>query len=105
MSTQWSDCAEFTPEFRECCTWKECPRNIYEKWKYFVDKKNSRVATKIAHDFGFCTIIGNTPLPPNAVTSWGIKVLKSKDNNGYDIYVGVAPSDIDQDVNNFERCG
>ena len=54
----------------------------------------------------FCTIIGNAPLTLNKVTSWSIKVLKSKDNNGDGICIGVAPSDIDQnESDNSEKCG
>ena len=38
--------------------------------------------------------------------SWNIKILKSKYNNGSGIYVGVAPSGIDQNEDkNCESCG
>ena len=46
--------------------------------------------------------------PQNKVTSWNIKILKSKDNNGSGIYIGVSPSDINQNEwNNYncEKCG
>ena len=43
-----------------------------------------------------CTAIGNTPLPQNKVTSWNIKILKSRFNNGDCIYIGVTPSDVNQ---------
>ena len=80
VSTQWSDVAEFTPEFTspkfKCCIWKECPDNVDWNRKYSVDVKNSRIATK--RNNGWSTIIGNTPLPLNKVTSWTIKILKSK---------------------------
>ena len=40
------------------------------------------------------------------MTSWSIKILKSKDNDGLGIYIGVAPSDINQnDGDNSDRCG
>ena len=71
--------------------------------KYSVDEKNSRIATKI--NYGDCTIIGNTPLPHNKVTSWNIKILKSMYNNGNGIWIGVAPSDINQNEDNYENCG
>ena len=106
MKTQWSDEAEFTtPEFKECCVWKEYPDDAYEIRKYSVDERNPRIATK---NYGgcFCTIIGNTALPLNKVTSWSIKILKSKDNDGAEICIGVAPSDIDQNEDdNHEKCG
>ena len=41
------------------------------------------------------------------MTSWSIKALKSERNNdGNGIHIGVAPSDINQNVwNNSENCG
>ena len=72
-------------------TWKECP--VYEGRKYSVDEENPRIATKI-YGKDYCTIIGNTPLPLNKVTSWSIKILESKKNDGDNICIGVAPSDI-----------
>ena len=75
-SAQWSDEAEFaTPEFK-FCVWKECPDNVDEKRKYSVDERKPRIARMTGDDW--CTIIGNTPLPLNKVTSWSIKIVKSK---------------------------
>ena len=92
------------PEFSKC-VWKECPDNVEEKRKYSVNKKNTRVATKIGSG-DRCTIIGNTPLPLSKVTSWSIKVLKSKGGIGNGIFIGVAPSDINQNENdNCKKCG
>ena len=31
--------------------------------------------------------------------------MKSERNDGNGIYIGVAPSDIDQNENNFDKCG
>ena len=88
----------------ETSAWKECPDNVDEKKKYFIDEENPRVATNINQDW--CTIIGNTDLPPNKVTSWSIKVLKSGRNDGGCIYIGVAPHGIDQNsFNNRNNCG
>ena len=40
------------------------------------------------------------------MTSWSIKILKSKKNNGNWIDIGVAPSDINQNEdNNYKKCG
>ena len=106
-SSQWSDEAEFTtPEFKECCVWKECPDYVDVRMKYSVDEVNPRIATK-TNSNRYCTIIGNTPLPLNTVTSWNIKVLKSENNDGRgSVFIGVAPSDIDQNENdNYEKCG
>ena len=50
--------------------------------------------------------IGNVALPVNAMTSWSIKILESKYNDGHGIYVGVATFDIDQnEKNNYNKCG
>ena len=87
-------------------SWKECPSNVDEGRKYSVDARNTRIATKIGEDYYDCTIIGSTPLPLNKVTSWSIKVLKSKKNDGNEIYIGVAPSDINQkEKENCNKCG
>ena len=72
-----------------------------------MDEKNPRVATKNeGYDGDYCTIIGDTPLLSNAVTSCNVKILKSRYNDGGSIVVGVAPSDIDQNEDdNYENCG
>ena len=96
MSTQWGDETEFTtPEFKECCAWKECPDHVDRYSKYSVDEKNPRIATMINGEYDICTIVGNVCLPCNTTTSWKIKILKSKYNDGTYISVGVAPFDID----------
>ena len=105
--TEWSDEIEFvTPEFKECCAWRECPDEVDEKRKYSVDEKNSRVATDIGIDLiGNSVILGSVFLPNNKVTSWSIKILKSKKNNGHGIFVGATPFDMDQNRDNFNKCG
>ena len=90
------------------CVWKECPDDVDEGNKYFVGKTNPMAAVKCGGDDGYCTIIWNTPLPLNKVTSWSIKILNSKrnDDDGRYIYVGVAPSNINQNVDcNRNKCG
>ena len=81
----------------EASVWKECPSDINEEMKYSVSEENPRIASNVGD--GYCTIIGNAHLPLNTVTSWNIKVLKSCNNNGAGIIIGVAPSDIDQNKN------
>lgn len=45
------------------------------------------------------------PLPPNQVSSWGIKLLVISVAWAH-IYIGVAPFDVDQDLNEIqETCG
>ena len=108
--TKWSEEAEFaTPEFEESCVWKECPEDVDEKRKYSVDERSPRIATKIGDIFSkndHCTIVGGTSLPRNTVTSWNIKILKSENDNGSNIHIGVASFDIDQNKDdNFYNCG
>ena len=103
----WGDKFEVkVAPFKES-SWKKCPDDVDEKRKYSVDEKNTRIATKI--DIGdsnfYCTIIGNTALSLNKVTSWSIKILETK-HDGRGIWIGVAPSDIDQNGDyNFIKCG
>ena len=66
---------------------------------------NKRVVTKSSGRGYCCTVIGNTPLPKNKMTSWSIKIVKSLKNDGYGTYIGVAPFDINQNEYNLEKCG
>ena len=104
MNSQWSDEAEFTtPEFKDLCVWKECPDNVEKDKKYTVGKMNPRVATKVGDKHS--TIIGNTFIPLSKATSWNAAILKTK-RNGYSIFIGVAPSDINQNEDrNWLKCG
>ena len=74
--------------------------------KYSVDTNNLKIAIKINGDGSYCSIIGDKALPLGKTVSWNIKILKSKKKDGNLIYVGVAPSDINQnDDGNFRKCG
>ena len=42
-------------------------------------------------------ISGSTPIPLNAVTSWSVKILKSLNNDGGDILIGVSRIAVDPD--------
>ena len=85
--------------------WKKCPEHIYSGRKYDLDANDPRIAIKRGN-YEWCTVIGNTALPPDKVVSWSIKILKSSQNNGAGIYIGVAPTTIDQNENeNFNRRG
>ncbi len=103
--SEWSDAFEFrTPDF-SVCSWRECLSYVNERMKYFVDNANPMIASK-THFGDNCTIVGNAHLPLNKVTSWSVKILKSKSNDGNGILVGVAPSYIDQnDKDNANSCG
>ena len=106
IAGKWCDVVkERTPkESFETGKWEECPNDTGVMPNYIIAKDNLRIAKKIGGSG--CTIIGNTALPPNKVTSWNIKILRSWNNNGDDIYVGVAPSDISQNEKyNYNNCG
>ena len=76
--------------------WKDCPSDTIWYCKYDVSEENLKIAT----------IIGNSLSPPRKVSSWGVKVMVSKDNNGYGIYIGVTPANIDQDNDDtMNKCG
>ena len=88
------------------CGWRKCPDDVDNDRKYHVSWKNHKIA-KVKGDSGdYHTVLGSTPLPPNEVTSWSVKVLNSANNDGKFIYIGVAPSYIDQDErSNYDKCG
>ena len=88
------------------CTWKVCLYDVDWERKCFVFHFNLTTVTK-AKNCCYSTIIGNTALPQSKVTSWNIKILKSrKDKGSGGIYIGVAPFDVNQgDNTNFYKCG
>lgn len=101
--SEWSDVVEFTPTYLDCYAWKECPGNVDMKRSYRLDENSHRIATRSGEEF--CTVIGNAPLVHDKKTIWNVKILQSH-NNGDGIFIGVAPSDINQDsYNNFNTCG
>ena len=83
---------------KRCC-WKECPESVEEDKRYALDSEGSRVAVKAGANGYWCSVIGNTPFPLGKVTSWGVKVLKSRKNDCSGINIGVAPSDVNQSTN------
>ena len=103
--SKWGEESEFTAPDFSGCVWKECSDNVNEEFKYSADEDNPKIATKDG-DGIYSAVIGNTSLPLDKVASWSIKILWPEDNNGYCLYVGVAPSDIDQngDYHNLS-CG
>lgn len=81
--------------------WKGCSYSVDPKKRYITD----RVAT-FTGEGAYGTVIGNTPIVQGTVTSWAIKVAKSRNNNGDWIWVGVAPADVDQNADGSPtKCG
>ena len=82
------------------------PRDSRERSQaYTVGERSPRAVTK-AKEGGFSTITGNVSLPLERVVSWNVRLLRTK-GNGSNVFVGVAPSDIDwgSDENNAPKCG
>lgn len=102
--SNWSKPAVFhTQGFDRCCTWKECPENISTTREYLVFGDNHRSVKKI-NDGGYATIIGSIRIPEKKICSWAIKIIKSENKDGNYMYFGVAPYDINQniDTNHWE---
>ena len=74
--------------------WEECSGCSFKRGEYLVGKDNPRIAS--AKELVSSTFMGNAPLPLNSVTSWSIKILKSKKNNGDGILIGVAQDTLDR---------
>ena len=96
-----------TADFRDS-EWAQCPSYVGDLAEYGVLTESPKVAKKYGCE-GYphcCTVIGNTPLPPNQVVSWRINLLNSFDNNGRGFWIGVAPHGINQDDDeNYNKCG
>ena len=110
---KWSEKAAFlraTPVPREY-SWRACDAEGKARGRYAVDEKNPRVVTVCgggsgSGSDGYVTVPGAVALPPNTVVSWNIKVLRTRKNNAGDMFIGVAPADIDVgEAKNHKRCG
>lgn len=106
----WSDPldVETGADFSECA-WKKCPDAINTYRTYKVSGEDDRIATKLNYGREFATIIGDTQIPLGTVTSWVVRVVHTDESfggGGGSLFIGVAPFDIDQDVDrNHEICG
>ena len=86
------------------CVWKECPAGVNEKYRYAVSEENPHVATMTG--FGECTVVGTTPLPVAEGASWSVRVVKSRNNDNFGVWVGVLPFDVEQgECDNYKRAG
>ena len=102
----WSDPVEVTTEKVPAgeWEWKKCPYDVDDYREYSVDDENPRIASK-SGDLNNSVIIGNMPLPPNQVSSWGVKLLVIAVAWSH-TYIGVAPFDVDQDLDQIQgTCG
>ena len=104
--SEWSDITSRSTKIKafEFGHWKECPNDVPFKNKCFVSGDLGRMATKANGKWG--VIVYNTALPLLRTTSWSIKVLESKDDNGCGICIGVAPLDVFQcSGKDIDECG
>ena len=84
-------------------SWASCPETVDEKRRYLVE--NSFMATKVNENH-LCTILGAEPIVVGSPVSWTIHISNSRQNNSKYFYIGVAPSDLDQnDGYNLKRDG
>lgn len=84
------------------CVWKGCPEKADMSRRYSTEE-SARIATKISSS-GNCTVVGNVSLPPNKIVAWNVKLLRSYCYGG-NVWVGVAPSGVDQNNDNSIRNG
>ena len=92
----------------ETSKWKECPDNVRLERKYSVSKEKPTVGVKMNFCPRDCTFIWNAPLSPNKVNSWNIlsDAMYCAEFKEGKLYIGVAPSDINQDEDGVqEKCG
>lgn len=92
--SEWSDAAEFaTGGYSECCLWSADPNHK----DYAIDRRTPRVVTKAkGANFGRLAV-GSAALPAGRTTSWGVRVLSSRNGRGHGIYVGVKSAANDND--------
>lgn len=89
--------------------WKECPASITrEPLRYILpDSRNRRIAKKtdVAGSI-YSTMIGDTPIPMGLESFWKITIRNAFGKSGEEVFTGVAPIDIPQDVEkNYKECG
>ena len=106
--SDWSaEVAESTGEevaFSEC-VWKECGDDVGDDKIYPISKEQPRVVT-LVNGWYYFVIVGNACVPLGQESKWSVRILRSWKNDGRNICVGVAPSDIDQNNDyNHEMCG
>lgn len=96
-------------EWASQCAWKECPGTVNYPRRYSVSGADRRIATMVkatrtTNDMS--TVLGDTPIPKEAICEWSVQILNARRGAGCCILVGVAPVTTDQNMErNFEKCG
>lgn len=96
----WSDYMSVRTELApfSSCAWKRCPAFVDIWKKYELDAQNPSIATCRNHN-DWHTLISEVTIPLKMTSSWRIRIVHSKGDDGRSIYTGVAPYDIDQNGN------
>ena len=85
-------------------SWRKCPPCTKETLWYNVDDSNPRIATKKSStdpfSIEYTLIKGDTFVPFEKITVWYIRILKSRENDGKNILVGVVPHNLEQKSSN-----
>lgn len=96
-------------EWASQCAWKECPVTVSYPKRYSVSGTDRRTATMVharRTTQEMSTVLGDTPLPRDAISEWSIQILHSRKGTGCCILVGVSPANVDQNSErNFEKSG
>lgn len=96
-------------EWASRCAWKECPSTVIYPKRYTVSGEDRRIATMVRATrttSDMSTVLGDTPIPKEAICEWSIQVLATRRGAGCCILVGVAPVTTDQNTErNFEKSG
>lgn len=81
-------------------SWKRCPSEVNEYMRYRVENGGS-LARKTSEGSDYCTIIAERGIGRG--DSYAVRIASG---DGSNIFVGLAPYDIDQNSNyNYERNG
>ena len=105
----WSDpVREYTQKpYFERSMWRECPESVEERRQYSLDEGSDGacVAHKIGRGSIPCVVVATTPIPAKKRTAWFVRVLKTTAGGCKGIYVGLAPSSVDQACDEPLKCG
>lgn len=100
---EWSKVVRVKTTWKWACRWKECPSSVDQNKKYEIKDPGPKTVVSKLVNGDWCTAIGDTPIPTAGITHWGIRLLGENNDS---LFVGVAPSDIDQNDNrNINNCG
>lgn len=107
-ASAWSDPLKWRTKKKvfENVTWQECPPHLENERMFIVNEINPRIVENAGTSKHSSTVIGGICIPEGKVSFWSVKVLKSLYGTSSNIYVGVAPQNINQSSGvNQKECG